>query len=57
MKRALVVALDRLCAALDRLPAWTYRYVGRWASCSGVLPLSRWSDALDRRWDTGVWPQ
>jgi hypothetical protein len=46
MRRLIVVALEATCTALDRIGL--DRLWGRhW--------LADWSDALDQRWQTGVW--
>lgn len=51
LERAVVVALERACTAtryVEKLPGWHRLY----PQCL----FARWSNALDERWNTGVWP-
>lgn len=43
VKRAVVIALAKLCCLIDRGRPFTRCY------------LAEWSDQLDQRWGTGVW--
>lgn len=55
MRRAIVIALERLCGLLDRIPVYS---AGEWRmACWGCYPLhlSRTSAELDERWGTDVW--
>ena len=53
MKALIVRTLEAACGPVDRLPNWTYPFVGTWLGCPGGLAL--WSSRLDERWGTGVW--
>lgn len=57
-RRMIVVSLESLCSALDRVPRYD-RTDGRWyrAGCWGCHPLriSYLAVRLDERWRTSVW--
>lgn len=61
VKRWIVDHLEKLCSALDCLPAiWYTRgfgwsFVLRDGQFGCLLGVSRWSVALDDRWHTGHW--
>lgn len=54
MKRAIVVALEWVCGAIDGLPRWTWRIPGlhRLGCPSGLGLLSA---RLDEKWSIGHW--
>lgn len=63
MKRFIVIALEKLCEAVDVIPYWE-RTEGRWHRYRGTyghiwkyFQPSLWSAALDERWQTGVWKE
>lgn len=46
-------SLEKACGLVDRLPNWTYPFVGNWIGCPTGMAL--WSSRLDERWGTGEW--
>lgn len=52
-KMALCTTLDHACSLVDRLPNWTYRFVGHYIGCPAGMGM--WMFDLVDHWELQYW--